>query len=279
LDDSYLQELAGRDVYADLRRAGSLVEDFLDVRDDRVEMRSSLLSEYLIQRIFSLENILDACYNIITSSTRRKSDRAHRRLSGELMKFSTLQRLLKFHSGLDGALDAHYVRLSNDKDVNAEPLFWLQYAILMKTSGNISSARLFLNTGYERARHIDGFKTFQLDTQALSIYLLEEIGSQADAVEGLDDLLVSIKTVSDMITDQSNRQYAIEVIGEVPAFIKARLAALKDPEKIALIFELNRAIQGLASLPVEEQAYTGSEIVRAKLEVATATLATPSSKS
>ena len=272
-DDNYLQDLTGRDVYAELRKATAVANDFLEVHDDKVEMRSSLLSEYLIQRIFTPEDILEGCYDITTSSTRRKTDRTHRRLSGELMKFSTLQRFLKFHPASDEALDRHYVRLSNDKDVNAEPLFWLQYAILMKTSGDILNARLFLNAGYERARQIEGFKPFQLDTQALSIYLLEEISRQNTMVEGLDDILKSVKTVTDMIADQSQRHHAIEVIGEVPAFVEARRAALKEPEKIALVFELHRAMRALAALPLEEQAYTGSEIVRSQLEAAVATLA------
>lgn len=272
-DDSYLQELAGCDVYVELRKAEGFANDFLEVHDDKVAMRSALLSEYFIQRIFTPKEILDGCYEITTSSTRRKTDRAHRRLSGELMKFSTLQRFLKFYSDSDNALDQHYVRLSNDKDVNAEPLFWLQYSILMKSSGDIPKARMFLNAGYDRASQIDGFKSFQLDTQALSIYLLEEIGRQNAVVEGLDDILKSIKTVTNMIADQSHRHYAIEVIGEVPAFIEARRAALTEPEKIALVFELNRASQALAALPVEEQAYTGSEIIRSQIEAALATLA------
>jgi hypothetical protein len=247
-----------------------LATDFFTVSDDRVEMRSSLLSEYLIQRILAPKDVLDGCYDVTTASTRRKTDRAHRRLSGELMKFSTLQRFLKFHTGMDQALEKHYVRLSNDKDVNAEPLFWLQYAILMKQSGNIANARLFLNTGYERASRIEGFRPFQLDTQALSIYLLEEVESHAATVEGLERILASINTVSDMIADQSHRQYAIEVIREIPAFVDARHAVLKDTEKIALVFQLNRTIQTLAALPAEEQAYSGSQIVGAQLDDAVA---------
>ena len=189
------------------------------------------------------------------------------------MKLSTLQRFLKFHPNSDDILNRHYVRLSHDKDVNAEPLFWLQYAILMKSSGDIGNARLFLNAGYERASRIEGFRTFQLDTQALSIYLLEEIGRQDKTVEGLEDILRSIKTVTDMIADPSNRQHAIEVIGEIPAFIEARRTALKEPEKVALIFDLHRAMRALSDLPTEEQAYTGSELIRSKLQTAVSTLA------
>lgn len=271
-DDSYLQELAGRDVYAELRKNEAFANDFLDAHDDKVEMRSALLSEYFIQRIFTTKSVLDGCYEITTSSARRKSDRAHRRLSGELMKFSTLRRFLSHHPGSDEALDRHYVRLSNDKDVNAEPLFWLQYAILMKTSGDLSKARMFLSAGYERAAQIHGFKTFQLDTQALSIYLLEEIGRQDPTVEGLEEILTSVRSVANMIADQSHRYHAIEVIGEVPAFIDARRGALKDSEKIAVVFELNRAAQALATLPLEDQIHTGSEIVRGQLEAAVSSL-------
>ncbi|MCG7354114.1 hypothetical protein [Roseomonas mucosa] len=273
MDDDYLQELVGRDVYIELRGAEGISNDLLDVYDDKVRMRSALLSEFLIQRIFPLKDILEGCYQITTASTRRRTDRAHRRLAGELMKFSTLQRFLKFHAESDAALRKHFVRLSNDTAVNDEPLFWLQYSIFMKSSGDIYSARLFLNAGYERAREIDGFKTFQLDTQALSIYLLQEIESQSAIVEGLEDILDAIKTVTDMIADQSHRHYAIEVIGEIPAFVEMRSMALTQPEKVALVFQLNRASQVLGGLSTDEQVYSGSNIVRRRLEAAVAVLA------
>ncbi|WP_026359345.1 SIR2 family protein [Sphingomonas sp. PR090111-T3T-6A] len=274
LDDSDLQELADCDIYAELEKSGSLGADFLSGTDDRVEMRSALLSEYLIQKILPPKQILDACYTITTTSTRRRHERVHRALASVLMKDSTLKHLLKFHPGVDQFLHKHYARLSDDKAVNDEPLFWLQYAIFMKRIGDISKARLFLNTGYKRASDIAGFKTFQLDTQALSIYLLEEIVSTSSTVEGIEHILASIELVSDMISEESHRQYAIEVIGEIPAFIDVRQHALGDAEKVALIFQLNRASGTLKGLPLDEKVRSGSEIVRTKLEEAIAKLLT-----
>lgn len=276
LDDSELQELTDCDIYAELRVSDGVGADFLSGADDRVEMRSALLSEYLIQKILPPKRILDACYTITTTATRRKRDRdrgrVHRLLSSVLMKDSTLKHLLKFHTGLDQSLAKHFSRLSDDDAVNDEPLFWLQYAIFMKRTGDIAKARMFLNTGYKRAENMDDFKTFQLDTQALSIYLLEEVISKSVAVEGLEDIIASIRLVSDMISEQSHRQYAIEVVGEIPAFIDARQHALENAEKVALVFELNRTCITLAALSVDEKAYSGSEIVRTKLEQSIAKL-------
>ncbi len=272
MDDDYLQELAGRDVYIELRGAEGISNDLLDVHDDKVEMRSALLSEFLVQRIFPLKDVLDGCYQITTASTRRRTDRAHRRLAGELMKFSTLQRFLRYHTESDAELARHFVRLSKDTAVNDEPLFWLQYSIFMKHRGDIPTARMFLNAGYERARKIEGFKTFQLDTQALSIYLRQEIESQSGIVEGLEDILEAIKTVTDMIADQSHRHYAIEVMGEIPAFVERRSRALTQPQKVALVFQLNRASQVLGDLSIDEQVYSDSAIIRGKLQTAVAVL-------
>jgi len=272
IEDDFIQELSGRDVYLELRGAQEIANDLLDVQGDKVGMRSALLSEFLIQRIFSVKAVLDGCYEIATASTRRRSDRAHRRLAGELLKFSTLQRFLKFHPESDVALDRHFVRLSNDKAVNDEPLFWLQYSIFMKNAGDIRKARMFLNTGYDRARQIEGFKTFQLDTQALSIYLSQEIQSQDSTVEGLEDILSAIGTVTDMIADQSHRHYAIEVIGEIPAFVEIRSSALTQAEKVALVFQLNRVSEVLGELSIDEQVHSGSEIIRGKIQAAVAVL-------
>lgn len=266
IEDNYIQDIVERDIYIELRKNEVFSGDILNIDDDRVEMRSSMLSEYFIQRIFAPEKILDGCYDITTTSMRRKTDRAHRRLAGELMKLSSLQRFLKFQPGSTDAINRYYVRLSNDKDVNAEPLFWLQYAILMKTSGDIANARMFLNAGYDRASKIEGFKTFQLDTQALSIFLQEEIESDSVTVEGFDNIIKSINMVADMIFEKSNRYYAIEVIGEIPAFVDARHRAMTIPEKNLLIFELNRVCKALLALTADEKASLGSEFVRLKIE-------------
>lgn len=80
-----------------------------------------------------------------------------------------------------------------------------------------------------------------------------------------------------MISEQSHRQYAIEVISEIPAFLEARYNTLKNEEKVALVFELNRTSKALAALPDEEKAYSGSEIVRARLDEAISDLVRASS--
>ncbi len=131
---------------------------------------------------------------------------------------------------------------------------------------------MFLNTAYDRARQIQGFKTYQLDTQALSIYLLKEIKSSSPTVEGLEKILSSIKLITDMISEQSHRQYAIQVIDEIPMFIDVRRHTLENAEKVALVFELNRTSITLAHLPIEEKVYSGSELVRTRLEQAIAKL-------
>jgi hypothetical protein len=272
VEDSYIQDLANLDIYAEIRRSGDFAGDFLDAKDDRVEMRSGLLSEYFIQKIFDPRMILSCCYDIVTSATRKKIDRGYRRLAAELIKFSTLQKFLRFHVNSEELISSQYERLSHDRDVNAEPLFWLQYAIFMKNIGDIVNARRFLNTGYARASDIKGFKTFQLDTQALSIYLAEEALSSNPTVEGLDGIIDALRTVTDMISDASHRYHAIDVVGEVPKFVDTRKDALKDAERVALVFELNRASKALGSLTADDQVYTGSAIVRSKLEAAIAAL-------
>ncbi|WP_158551969.1 SIR2 family protein [Komagataeibacter melaceti] len=266
INDSDLQDLADCDIYAELNKSGSFGADLLSKADDRIEMRSALLSEYLIQKILPPKQVLDACYRITIVSTRRLDDRVYRLLAGVLMKDSTLKKFLKDSPDTDFLLSKHYERLSDDRMVNDEPLFWLQYAIFTKRTGSIKYARMFLDTGYDRARKLKNFKTFQLDTQSLSIYLLEEIKSTDPVVKGLENILASIKLVSDMISEPSYRQYAVDVIGEIPAFVEARQHLLENAEKIALVFELNLTSNVLAALPDDKKALSGSEIVRSQLE-------------
>jgi hypothetical protein len=77
------------------------------------------------------------------------------------MRVATLKTVIVGVKGLD-TIESLFQNLQRDIEVNKEPLFWLQYAILESEMKNFAEAESFLDTAYKRAESSPGFQTFKL---------------------------------------------------------------------------------------------------------------------
>jgi hypothetical protein len=106
-----------------------------------------------------------------------------------------------------------YERLRHDDRINAEPLFWLQYAIAMAEDRKLPAAQEFIATAYARAADRPGFQTYQIDTQALRILLLmESEAGSGGPVARLPEILEKIELLNSMLSEESHRGYAIRIL-------------------------------------------------------------------
>jgi hypothetical protein len=258
LEVSFLRAVSGEDPFA-LRGIGSdMVLDLLQFDDDNVQARSALFSEYLIRNHFETAWIIDAVYCLIVEAVRRKRERTYQKLLGSLMRFSALDWALHRDPNRHTALIALYERLHRDIAVNEEPLFWLQYAILMMSSDDMDAAERFLLTAYNRAEANPGFKTYQIDTQALRYLLVREARDSASSVTRYDQLLDKFRRVIPMLADESHRAHAVHVMLEIEPFVIARMNALSLTQKNELVVEFDRILTALAKFDMLAQAETAS---------------------
>lgn len=258
LEISFLRNVGGSDPY-NLRIDGnSIAVDLLQFEDDNVQARSALFSEYLIQNHLKTEWIVDAVYELIVEAVQRKRDRNYQKILGGLMRFSALSWALENDPNRNGALIALYDRLHRDINVNEEPLFWLQYAILMIDIGDLGAAEGFLVTAYDRAKKNPSFKTYQIDTQALRHILLKETKDDSLTVHGYSQIIDKLKIVTPMLDDISHRVHAVHVMQEIEPFVNARVASLSLEQKNGFVEELDRIILSLERFDVVTQAETGS---------------------
>jgi hypothetical protein len=130
-------------------------------------------------------------------------------------------------------LDMHglFERLKQNVEINAEPLFWLQYAILMMDEDKASSEG-FIVTAYKRAAARSGFLTYQIDTFALRLALMAEAESPLDQVTRFDNIITKLDLVIKMLREPSHRYYAVSVLDELEPFIAARGGKLNIGQKI-----------------------------------------------
>ena len=183
--------------------------------------------------------------------------------SATFSEYSILDRALKNDSNRSTVLVDLFERLRRDIDVNREPLFWLQYSILMTAAENLQAAEGFIRTAYDRAAVIPEFRTFQIDTYALRLFLqIEGSRKEEPRVDRFEQIIEKLEAVRLMIWQESLRFHAIQVLEEIEPFVISRLYALSKEEKMTLNLHLQLLQKNLDALPEGVKSQTGSNFIR-----------------
>ena len=269
VDAGFLRNVTDCDAYAEIARFRDVARDIFRMDDDDVQVRSSVFSEYLIQNLLDTDDVVDNVHSILIEAVKRKGERQYQAILGSLMRFSLLSKALEKDSGKDKSLIRLYEKLRRDPNLNEEPLFWLQYSILMTAVRDFDVAEELISTAYDRADKIPTFRTFQIDTYALRLLLLREgQETESNKIQRFDQIVEKIEHVKAMIREESRRDQAIKVLAEIEPFVFSRRRAFSESEKNSFILHLNLVDDELAQLNEVGRMRTGSDKIRKSIEKA-----------
>lgn len=273
VDAGFLRSVTQKDAYATVAKFRETAADIFALGDDDIEIRSAIFSEYLIQNHVGPEDFEDSVHSVLVEAVKRKAERRYQAILSGLMRFSILNRALINNPDRIEVLRGLFDRLRRDKDMNLEPLFWLQYSILMTEADDLKSAEGFIRTAYSRADKSPGFRTFQIDTYALKLFLLlEQREKDAPVVSRFEEISEKLERVRAIIGEPDRRYHAIQVLEGIEPFVAARIQNLSTGDKNVLVYHINLLNDILAKLPPDDQIATGSKdiqssILRAKRRV------------
>src|SRR5262249_28770179 len=155
--------------------------------DDRMNVRSSVFSEFVARSLAAPDDFFEVARHCALYAARRKTQRRYYILLSQVLKYSTLRRFIGTASELHDAVIDFYEDLRDNEKISEEPLFWLQFAIAASEApDSLDRAEEYIFAAYKRADERDGYKTYQIDTQALRIALMIERGAKRDHVERFD---------------------------------------------------------------------------------------------
>lgn len=262
-DPAFLRDVTGVDPYEALFAVESAAAEVFDL-GDQLRVRSAVFSSYLVDTFFDPREVMATVETLIIAATVRRDERTFRRMAGALIQVGFLSRVLARLPNYQADMHSLFERLRQNSDINAEPLFWLQYAILM-IDGDKATSENFIATAYDRARAREGFRTYQIDTFALRLALTAEVESGTDQVTRFNDIVAKLDLVIQMLGESSHRFYAISVLNELEPFVVARGQRLTISQKNRLVYELSRAAKALEQLPVDYRAQTGSDMTKDRI--------------
>lgn len=284
VDSSFIRSISHIDAYQVLTEAGETAHEFVNFSHERVEPHSSVFSEYMLKRYLEGHELIGAVFRIASEAARRlnedvslQSDRfrsARATLSG-IMRYGFLSDLLRRHPDREVHVKNLYESCRRDIYIKREPLFWLQYSILMQDLGEWELAERHMETAYDRGNDRPGFRTFQLDTNYLGLCLeLETEAKAGTTVARLEKIMGLLEACRGMISEGNHRGHVLKVLAKVEGMTRVRRADLARAEANGLVYELNLIVDRLNVLPDEEKASWGSEPVRESLSRAVHMLAT-----
>ena len=268
-DDALLRVVTGRDPYAQIMRYPDVSEDIfsISIDDDSFGVRSSILSEFLIKRYLSTDDVIRWVYKIVIEAVKRKSERRNRTILRRLMRFSTLYQAFRNDMRRLDVLTDLFEQWRRNDLMNREPLFWLQYAILMTEANDLEVAESFIDTAYRRAEEIPNFRTYQIDTYALRLLLIVETRARdSDEIRRFDSIIEKLEQVRSMIGEESYRWHAVQVLTELEPFVSLRAGSMSNSEQMALLYQLRLLIQKLELLLPEARDETGADGIARKIE-------------
>ncbi len=281
-DPTFLRSMARVDVYDALSSAGEIVYEFVDYSLDSIEPHSAVFSEFLIKRYLAAHELAGAIFRMATVAAKRmdeetdpQSERARtaRATLGALLRYSFLDEILRGHPNREGHITDIYENGRANEYIQGEPLFWLQYSIFMQACGRWDLAEKHMNTAYKRGEARLGFRTYQLDTFSLGLFLQLESMERSDApVSRVAKIFELLDRSRSMIADGNHRAHALKVLLSVEPFVIKRKLGLGQAELIGLKAHLDTIILYLNSIPLEERVTWGSEPVRLSLSRARAFL-------
>lgn len=277
----YIRAVTGADPYDAVTGNELIASEFGVIDKEELAFHSAVFGEYFLQEFVGGEGTASVICRLAFEAARRKNDldaktsqrsREARRALGSLMQYGNIQPIFAGMSGAEGYIKSIYETLRDNIIINKEPLFWLQYSIFMQDKDNYGLARKHLEMAYNRASDLDGFLTYQLDTNYLKLILQAPQGED-DFPGDTEVLFELISKVRNMIVAEDHRVHAFKVLQDFGGFCRNHGQKLTQGERSRLSILLLGIINELEELPLGAKTEFGTELIKRKVQEAAGILA------
>ncbi len=249
--------------------------DIFELGETLIQPRSAILVEFILKNFVEHDDIVTWVSELGAGAALVKnqeiemdnvgSDRFNeaKHLLGNIFKYSNLKKMLGTDSEANSKISKIYETGRQNKYINKEPLFWLQYCIFQAQLEKLDLAEDYLKTAYERAQLIPRFRSYQLDTYALELNMRIEGAMPATSpVLRFEIIREKLGQIREMVGDGNHRYFAIQTLKELENFVFLRIKGMQRHEKVQLTYELNLIVARFENLPLEIKTQFGTNQVR-----------------
>ena len=268
LSASLVSEAARNDaIYSPELRTNENFKQIFRIHEGRIATKSSLFALSILRHQFSGPYIVDHLLAVVADFSGRELSPEKERVFKELLRFSTVERLLPEQNKKANLL-RYYEELKRRAEwLIRDPHFWLQYAMTQMQFDEFSKAQKFLDQAYALAKAKHNYHTIQIDTQQARMWLEQsaamEEGGQPSAYVFFEKANSMLKAVpNDMHKFWQLSRYETVFERRYAGFTKGQKAHFEQATKNA-IHDIDRAVAE-GSIPLH---YVGrAEAIKGSLE-------------
>lgn len=156
-------------------RQNQIVREFVDIDGVTLKMKSSIVSEVLLQELCDSTVVVDVMLKVFRQLNQYRHDRNTREILRKLITYTNIQHALnKKDAGYKYNLLRYYEAIKAMDFCKNNPHFWLQYAIVKLSEFDYDKAKMYFDVAYAHARKT-GYDTFQIDNHYARFLLENEI--------------------------------------------------------------------------------------------------------
>lgn len=199
-----------------------------------VIVRSPALAQFVVQRIFGIERILDISYAALKYINSYLADEPEFSSLGKtLLKYSTYGYLVKGKKD-SAKLEAFYDKCRILTFAQSDPLFWVQRSICSMKADNFDLAGGFVTTAYATARKMRNFDTYQIDNHSARLNLTISLSSGVSPLGDRESIASSL--LQGVLARKSDDLYhPLSVMRLFHQIVDKHLSSLDATQKEVLI--------------------------------------------
>jgi len=166
----HIQELMENKVNWSKLRAQAEIRSIIDLNQNFLRAKSSVLGMHLLRSAFSSKQILITLIRMAHSASDLKRDVEFKNILNALMRYKNISSIFPEENKLPSVIN-FYENIKNLPSTKKNPQFWLQYAIACLALGQIDRSERYFKDAYDLV--YPGYNTFKLDN-AYARLLLEK---------------------------------------------------------------------------------------------------------
>lgn len=211
------------------------VREFVNFDQNKIIVKSSILSEAILSNIVSSRGIVDTLIKVCKRLDNRREDKNVKIILKELVSFSNLQRILQKDTGeYKFNILRFFEEIRNTNYCQRNPHFWLQYAIARLAEHEYPMADNYFKTAYSYASNLEWFDTYQIDNH-FARHLIENEIYNGSKETCMSQFLKAHKILANPNDRNKTRHYPFRVAQNYYPFYEKYFKELTQQDKVIFL--------------------------------------------
>ncbi|MEZ5535454.1 MAG: SIR2 family protein [Thiolinea sp.] len=151
--------------------------NIFEIKGSELTTRSSIFGTFLLNSLYKSSYSIDQLVRVVEKLNKNRSTQTKEEsdMYRGIMKFGTISAILPDDDKPDSYIEFYEKLKGKVPNVIGNPHFWLQYAMAIMSTNNLSDAEIILDTAYAKARNNPEYDTTYIDNQYARLNLKKAI--------------------------------------------------------------------------------------------------------